>query len=123
LAPDIVVPPFDRAAARFWFFYDISEADLSRYAGLLGPESSNVLNAGGHPTIDVDPARVSGPVCVISSAEDVIQGPNGGLDRSIANRFGAEYRLVRQHGHLVLVENNWNEGLQPLLRWLRCQFP
>ena len=73
--------------------------------------------------IDVDPAKVSGPVCVISAACDVIQGPNAGVDRAIARVFGADYRVVRDHGHLMLVESRWEGGLRPLLDWLHVQFP
>jgi pimeloyl-ACP methyl ester carboxylesterase len=121
--PGRCVPAFDREAARYWFFYDIADEDLDRYVGLLGPESSTVLDASGRTAIDVSPARVSGPVLVISAACDVIQGANAGLDHAVAREFGAEYRVVRNHGHLLLVENRWEEGLGPLVQWLDCHFP
>ena len=121
--PGRCVPAFDRNAARYWFFYDISDEDLDRYTGLLGPESSTLLDASGRTTIDVSPARVSGPVLVVSASCDVIQGPNAGLDHAMAREFGAEYRVVRNHGHLLLVENRWEDGVGPLLGWLGCHFP
>jgi pimeloyl-ACP methyl ester carboxylesterase len=116
-------PPFDLKTSRFYFFYDIDDEALRRYTHLLGPESTRVLNASGRNEVDVDPARVSGPILVVSAEFDAIQGTNSGIDREIARVYGADYVLLRGHGHLMLVENDWQTGAQALERWLRRTYP
>ena len=116
-------PPFDLKTSRFYFFYDIDDGALRRYTDLLGFESARVLNASGRNAVDVDPARVSGPLLVVSAEFDAIQGTNSGLDREIARVYGADYAFLRGHGHLMLVENDWQAGARVLERWLLRNFP
>ena len=117
------VPPFDAQLSRHWFFYDVDTADLDRYVDLLGPESAVLLNQSGRNEVDVSPARVSGPICVFAGENDTIQGGIGaGLDLRIARCYGAEYVMLPGQGHMMLIENGWEQSVDALQRWLKRTF-
>lgn len=117
------VPAFDLATARTLFFHSIEDVALKRYVGLLCEESPTVLNSTSRNELDVDPQRVSGPLCVISADHDMIQGLNSGLDRDVARVYGAEYFQVRGFGHMLPIETGWEAVAGVLERWLRKSFP
>ena len=117
------VPPFDPATVRTLFFHAIEGDAVERYAGMMCDESPVALNTASRNELDVDPQRVSGPLCVISADHDMIQGYNSGIDRNIARVYGAEYFQVRGLGHMLPVESGWERVAALLHRWLRKSFP
>ena len=117
------VPAFDATTARTLFFHSIEDAALRRYLGLLCEESPTALNAASRNELDVEPQRVSGPLCVISADHDMIQGFNSGLDREVARVYGADYFQVRGFGHMLPIESGWETVAVVLERWLRQTFP
>ncbi|MDH3730268.1 MAG: alpha/beta hydrolase [Acidimicrobiia bacterium] len=117
------VPPFDPATARTLFFHNIEDDALERYVGMLCDESPTALNSASRNDLDVEPQRVSGPLCVISADHDMIQGFNSGIDREVARVYGAEYFQVRGFGHMLPIESGWETVAALLERWLRRAFP
>ena len=113
------VPPYDPATIRTLFFHSISDEAFDRYAGLMGEESPTAINSASRNELDVDPQRVSGPLCVISADHDMMQGYNSGIDRAVARVYGAEYFQIRGFGHMFPVESGWERAAAVLERWLR----
>ncbi|MFN8218270.1 MAG: alpha/beta hydrolase [Solirubrobacterales bacterium] len=122
--PAVPTPAPDLSQARELFFHDLGEADLASLTDAMEPESPRVLNDSGRLEIEVNPALVSGPICVVSGELDTIQGgAAAGLDRATASSFGAEYFLRRGQGHMLPVEDGWKATALLLRRWLARQFP
>lgn len=117
------VPPYDPATIRTLFFHSIDDEGFDRYAGLMGEESPTALNQASRNELDVDPQRVSGPLCVISADHDMMQGYNSGIDREVARVYGAEYFQIRGFGHMFPVESGWETPAAVLDRWLRKTYP
>ena len=102
---------------------DFSDDAFHRYAGLMGEESPTALNSASRNELDVDPQRVSGPICVISADHDMMQGYNSGIDRAVARVYGAEYFQIRGFGHMFPIESGWERAAAVLERWIRKTFP
>jgi pimeloyl-ACP methyl ester carboxylesterase len=72
-------------------------------------------------SIAVDSDRVEFPVLVVAGADDAAIPPR--IQRRIARRYGAEFRVYDGHAHFLIWEPGWERIAGDVAAWLEAQSP
>ncbi|MDP2628118.1 MAG: alpha/beta fold hydrolase [Candidatus Rokubacteria bacterium] len=82
----------------------------------FGPESGRAARELAFGLVPVDARRVRCPVLVVGAEHDVITPP--AVQTTIARRYGAEYLEAAGHGHMLMLEDDWEPPFNKILVWL-----
>lgn len=85
----------------------------------LVPESGRAARELAFGLIAVDEARVRCPLLVVGAERDVITPV--AVQRLIARKYGAEYRGVAGHGHMLMIEEGWERPFKEILEWIEAR--
>lgn len=80
------------------------------------PESGRVARELAFGLIAVDEARVRCPLLVVGAERDTITP--AAVQRRIARKYGADYREMAGHGHMLMLEEGWERPFQQILEWI-----
>lgn len=69
--------------------------------------------------IAVDQARVRCPLLVVGAERDVITP--AAVQRRIARKYGADYREMAGHGHMLMLEDEWERPFKAILEWVEAR--
>jgi pimeloyl-ACP methyl ester carboxylesterase len=94
---------------------DQQEALLER----MIPDSGRAARDMSITGVPVDASHVRCPVFVVAAEDDRFI-PARIVER-IARRYGAPLDLVRRHGHMVIVEPEWEQLADRVERWIRAR--
>jgi len=67
-------------------------------------------------TTKVDEKKVTCPVLVVSSDEDMLLRPK--MIKKIAKKYNAEYKNFTKHAHWIIAESNWEEVAEYVANWI-----
>lgn len=91
------------------------EAQRDLYSRLV-PESGRAAREMALGAIAVNAARVQCPTLVVGAALDAITPAP--VQRKIAAKYGAEYRELPGHAHMLMIEDGWEAVARELIAWL-----
>lgn len=80
------------------------------------PESGRAARELAFGLIAVDEARVRCPLLVVGAERDTITP--AAVQRRIARKYGADYREAAGHGHMLMLEEGWEQPFQQILEWI-----
>ena len=64
----------------------------------------------------MDPAAVRCPTLVVGAEDDRMTPAS--LQRRIARRYGSEYHDAGRHGHMLMLEDGWEQPFKDVLAWI-----
>jgi pimeloyl-ACP methyl ester carboxylesterase len=82
----------------------------------LVPESARAARQMALGRITVDAAAIRCPTLVLGAADDRITP--AAVQRKIAARYGSRYLEAPGHGHLLMLEEGWEQPFKEILNWL-----
>ena len=82
----------------------------------FGPESGRATRELALGGIAVDAAAVRCPTLVVGAEDDRITP--AALQRRIARRYGSEYQEATGHGHMLMLEDGWEQPFKDVLAWM-----
>ena len=82
----------------------------------FGPESGRATRELALGGIAVDAAAVRCPTLVVGAEDDRITP--AALQRRIARRYGSEYQEAAGHGHMLMLEDSWEQPFKDVLAWM-----
>ncbi|HEV3350748.1 MAG TPA: alpha/beta fold hydrolase [Methylomirabilota bacterium] len=82
----------------------------------FGPESGRATRELALGGIAVDAAAVRCPTLVVGAEDDRITP--AALQRRIARRYGSEYQEAAGHGHMLMLEDGWEQPFKDVLAWM-----
>jgi pimeloyl-ACP methyl ester carboxylesterase len=82
----------------------------------LVPESARAARQMALGRITVDAAAIRCPTLVLGAADDRIT--SAAVQRKIAARYGSRYLEAPGHGHLLMLEEGWEQPFKEILNWL-----
>ncbi len=94
------------------------EAQRAFY-GRLVPESGRAARELALGQVAVDAARLQCPTLVVGAGLDTITPAP--VQRQIAAKYGAEYRELPGHAHMLMLEEGWEAFAGDLCAWLEKQ--
>ncbi len=111
-------PPFE--LARNLFFQRMSNTAARGLYERLVPESPRaVTEVTREWSVDIEPARVSGPVLVMAAELDMLSDP--AAVHRLARMVGADYRFAHDRGHSLIFDDQWLDTARLVEHWLRRQ--
>jgi pimeloyl-ACP methyl ester carboxylesterase len=81
------------------------------------PDSGRAARDMSITGVPVDASLVRCPMFVVAAENDRFIPPR--IVQRIARRYGAPFDLVRRHGHMVIVEPEWEQLADRVERWIR----
>lgn len=91
------------------------ERQAEMYARMV-PESGRAARELAFGLIPVDEARVNCPRLVVGAQWDQITPV--AVQRRIAAKYAAEYVEAAGHGHMLMLEEGWEESFKKILSWI-----
>lgn len=91
------------------------ERQAEVYAQMV-PESGRAARELAFGLVPVDENRVECPTLVVGAQWDRITP--AAVQRRIAAKYDAEYLEIADHGHMLMVEEGWEQPFKEILRWL-----
>lgn len=91
------------------------ERQAEMYARMV-PESGRAARELAFGLIPVDEERVACPTLVVGAQWDRLTP--AAVQRRIAAKYAAEYREMAGHGHMLMLEEGWEQSLAEILAWL-----
>jgi pimeloyl-ACP methyl ester carboxylesterase len=88
------------------------DAELAR----LHPDSGRAASEMSITGVRVDAARVRCPLLIIAGCEDRFVPPS--IAEHVARRYGAPFRALPNHGHMLPVEPGWRAIAESAADWL-----
>lgn len=109
----VVVTPADADAL---LFNNLAPAARREAYARLVPESGRAARELALGLVAVDVGRVRCPTLVVGAVRDLITPAP--VQRKIADKYGAEYREVPGHAHMLMLEDGWEAFGRELAAWL-----
>jgi len=109
----VVADPTDAAAL---FLNRVDPAEVASFIPLWTPASGRAGREITFGRIAVDAARVTCPVLVIAGADDVAVPPR--VQRRVAKKYGATFRLFEGNAHFLIWEAGWDRIATDVATWL-----
>ena len=106
----------NRAHAEFLCLNRLTPAQRDWAFPLFGPESGRATRELALGGIPVDRASVRCPTLVVGAEDDRITP--AALQRRIARRYGSEYQEAAGHGHMLMLEDGWEQPFKDVLAWM-----
>jgi pimeloyl-ACP methyl ester carboxylesterase len=119
LPTDRTVLPDCETVRRLWF-HAIDDKTLLSVCERLVPESPSVMNDYGNGRLVVDAAALHFPILVVGGDRDRSGLPSA---RSVAEFLGAEWTLLPECGHEVMLEPKSFQAAAAIEEWLRTVMP
>jgi alpha-beta hydrolase superfamily lysophospholipase len=91
----------------------VSEACFKK----VSKESSLALMGGGIPTVWLRPRRVTSPTLLLASGHDYFFPERN--ERRTARVYGAEFKIYRDMGHNLMIEQGWEKVAGDIFDWLK----
>ena len=85
----------------------------------LVPESGRAARELAFGLIGVDEARVRCPLLVVGAERDAITP--AAVQRRIGRKYAADYREMVGHGHMLMLEEEWERPFQQILEWVESR--
>jgi len=82
----------------------------------LVPESGLAARELATWCIGVDASKVKCPVLVVAASEDRMTPSS--IQRAIAKKYDAQYRVFDNCGHMLMIEKNWGIPISSIIEWL-----
>lgn len=82
----------------------------------LVPESGRAARELAFGLIPVDEAAVRCPLLVVGAERDAITP--AAVQRKIARKYGAAYRELEGHAHMLMLEDGWERPFKEILSWI-----
>jgi pimeloyl-ACP methyl ester carboxylesterase len=119
VASRLVIP--DPADTNALFLNRLSPSEALELAPRWTPTSGRAGREMTLGSIAVDANRITCPVIVVAGADDVAIPPR--IQRRIAKRYGAEFRVYDGHAHFLIWEPGWERIAADVAAWLEGQKP
>ncbi len=91
------------------------EPQAEMYARMV-PESGRAARELAFGLIPVDEHKVDCPTLVVGAQWDRITP--AAVQRRIAAKYDAEYREMAGHGHMLMLEEGWEQSFKGILTWI-----
>ena len=91
------------------------ERQADMYARMV-PESGRAARELAFGLIPVDENQVDCPALVVGAQWDRITPP--AVERRIAAKYDAEYLEAAGHGHMLMLEEGWEQSFKGILTWI-----
>ena len=109
----IVTDPDDAAAL---FLNRVDPVEVASFIPLWTPASGRAGREITFGRIAVDAKRITCPVLVIAGADDVAIPPR--IQRKVAKKYGATFRLYEGNAHFLIWEAGWDRIAADVATWL-----
>ena len=109
----IITNPRDAADL---FLNRVEPAEVASFVPLWTPASGRVGREITFGRIAVDETRLSCPVLVVAGADDVAIPPR--IQRKVARKYGAPFRLYEGNAHFLIWEAGWDRIAADAAAWL-----
>jgi Poly(3-hydroxyalkanoate) synthetase len=86
---------------------------------LMIPDSGRAGRDMSLAGVPVDAERVKCPVLVVTAEDDRFVPPR--VVARVAERYGAPLLTVPAHGHMVILEPEWEDLADRVERWIRAR--
>jgi alpha-beta hydrolase superfamily lysophospholipase len=109
----ITVNPRDAADL---FLNRVDPTEVASFLPLWAPASGRVGREITFGRIAVDAKRVTCPVLVVAGGDDVAIPPR--IQRKVARKYGASFRLYEGNAHFLIWEAGWDRIASDVVAWL-----
>jgi alpha-beta hydrolase superfamily lysophospholipase len=109
----VIADPRDVAAL---FLNRVDPAEVASFIPFWAPASGRVGREITFGRIAVDARRITCPVLVIAGADDVAIPPR--IQRTVARKYGATFRLYEGNAHFLIWEAGWDHIAADVATWL-----
>lgn len=99
----------------------LPRAEQDIILGQMRPVSASQVRMIVPSLISVDRGRVRSPLLIVGGSEDRLTPP--AQTRSIARRYGADYREYPDSAHYILREEGWSDMASDMISWLNEKTP
>jgi len=105
-----------RAHADFLFLNRLTPEQREWAFPRFGAESGRAARELALGGLAVDPRAIRCPTLVVGADQDRITPV--ALQRRIAERYRAEYQAAAGHGHMLMLEEGWEQPFKDMLTWM-----
>ena len=105
-----------RAHADFLFLNGLTPAQREWAFPRFGAESGRAARELALGGLAVDARAIRCPTLVVGADQDRITP--AALQRRIAERYRAEYQAAAGHGHMLMLEEGWEQPFKDILAWM-----
>ena len=118
---NLVTPPSDDICSQK-FLRGEPVLDIRDFTQRLCPESPQMLNDRYALRIHIDQAAFDIPAICIAAGRDLGALHPEGQDQATARFFGAEYNLLDDAPHCMMLSTNWRDSAALIEAWYRRHF-
>lgn len=118
---NLVTPPSDDICSQK-FLRGEPVLDIRDFTQRLCPESPQMLNDRYALRIHIDQAAFDIPAICIAAGRDLGALHPEGQDQATARFFGAEYNLLDDAPHCMMLSTNWRDSAALIESWYRRHF-
>ncbi len=106
--------------ARKFALNNMTEERAKELFSKLVPESSKVgLEVGKNKVIQVAPDSIKCPILVIGAKKD--KTAPWKMEKDLAKFYNADFHLFENNSHMFMVEENWSETADKIIKWLKSK--
>ncbi len=110
-------PDLSTASANFFPRWAGDPAAVAKLVGRLTPESPVLQNERFRLSVPVDRDAIDAPALCIACGLDSEDLHPPGQDKAVADFYDAEYRILPNASHCLMVDPDWQTGLNSILDW------